>query len=164
MPTAAATTARRPLQKAAAVLRWLHLLGADIVAYALLAAGWAVGFGTATLSPRRLKQEAVAALRCLYFLVTDIVVYGSLAALWAAAVGGVLPEILGRWVCGGEDSAVTAAAEAVLKASKFVLVRFFPGFIMQFAIRFMEFAQFEAKERRDKVLTPTALQFSLSIR
>jgi hypothetical protein len=106
----------------------------------------------------------VAALRWLYFLMTDIVVYGSLAALWAAAVGGVLPEILGRWVCGGEDSAVTAAAEAVLKASKFVLVRFFPGFIMQFAIRFMEFAQFEAKERRDKVLTPTALQFSLSIR
>ncbi|XP_051205041.1 uncharacterized protein [Lolium perenne] len=160
MPTAAATTARRPLQKAASVLRWLHLLGADIVAYALLAArwawAWAVGVGTATPSPRRLKQEAVAALRCLYFLMTDIVVYGSLAALWAAAVGGVLPEILGRWVCGGEDSAVTAAAEAVLKASKFVLVRFFPGFIMQFAIRFMEFAQFEAKERRDKLATSSS--------
>jgi hypothetical protein len=152
------------MQKALAAVRWLYLLGTDIVAYGfLLAARWAVGVGTAGPSPRRLMQAAAAALRWLYFLVTDIVVYGTLAALWVCGVGGVAPEILGRWVC-GEASAVTAAAEAVHAGSRFIIMHFLPGFITQFGIRLMEFAQFEAKERRDKVLTPTDPQFFLPIR
>ncbi|XP_015649288.1 uncharacterized protein [Oryza sativa Japonica Group] len=97
---------------------------------------------------RRLWRKAVVApVLWLYHLGEDIIFYGFLAAMMAANLGGIVPEILGRWAC-GEGSAVSAAGEEVLASSKFIIVRFLPAFVVQLFVRILARARFEAREAK----------------
>uniref|UniRef100_A0A0E0LUV5 Uncharacterized protein n=1 Tax=Oryza punctata TaxID=4537 RepID=A0A0E0LUV5_ORYPU len=94
-----------------------------------------------------LEEGGGGAVLWLYHLGEDLIFYGFQAAVVAANLGGIVPEILGRWVC-GEGSAVSAAGEEVLACSKLIMVRFLPAFVVQLFVRILARARFEAREAK----------------